>query len=53
MEYYSKAAALLSLLPDAEFVWDGEDRKYEDLRMIKGEKPTEDAIYAEYIRLNE
>ena len=53
MEYYSKASALRSLLPDAEFVWDGVDRKYEDLRMIKGEKPTEDAINAEYTRLNE
>lgn len=53
MEYYSKAAALLSLLPDAEFVWDGADRKYKDLRMIKGTKPTEDAINAEYKRLNE
>ena len=53
MEYYSKADALISLLPDAQFVWDGEDRKYEDLRMITGEKPTEDAINAEYIRLNE
>jgi hypothetical protein len=53
LEYYSKADALLSLLPNAEFVWDGKDRKYEDLRMISGTKPAEDAINTEHTRLNE
>ena len=53
MEYYTKGDALNSLLPDSEWVWDGTDYKYENLKMIIGTKPTEDAINTECIRLNE
>ena len=53
MDYYTKGDALSTLIPDAEWVWEGVDFKYENLKMIKGTKPTEDAINTEHTRLNE
>jgi len=53
MEYYTKGDALNNLRPDAEWVWEGIDFKYENLRMIAGTKPTESEIDAEYTKLNE
>ena len=52
MEYYTKGDALNNLRPDAEWVWEGIDFKYENLRMITGTKPTESEIDAEYTKLN-
>ena len=51
MQYYTKRTALVNLKPDAQWVWEGTDFKYENLKMIEGTKPTEDEIDAEYTRL--